>query len=159
MHVSSVGNFGPFPTALLPCFIYTATLSLRSPTMDVNFRKIDVDQYDEDVLLDSELYEADPRDPAQALDDTKQKATAVRSSLSKCVLTPYHTSQNCLTSSMIRGDIVGALTLVLTDAPYGPNAEEAKVRTDPAPNVTTAYIDPLPHLLEFKPANPRHYLE
>ena len=51
--------------------------------MDVNFRKIDVDQYDEDVLLDTELYEADPRDPAQVLDDTKQKATAVRSSLSK----------------------------------------------------------------------------
>ncbi|EKM52751.1 uncharacterized protein PHACADRAFT_176763 [Phanerochaete carnosa HHB-10118-sp] len=75
--------------------------------MDVNFRKIDVDQYDEDVLLDSELYEADPRDPAQVLDDAKQKATAVRSSLSK-------------------GDIVGALTLVLTDTPYGPNVEEAK---------------------------------
>ncbi|GJE93006.1 arp2/3 complex subunit [Phanerochaete sordida] len=75
--------------------------------MDVNFRKIDIDQYDEDVLLDSELYEADPRDPAQVLDDTKQKATAVRSSLSK-------------------GDIVGALTLVLADAPYGPNVEEAK---------------------------------
>lgn len=27
-----------------------------------------------------------------------------------------------------RGDIVGALTLVLEDAPYGPAAEEAKVR-------------------------------
>ena len=57
--------------------------------MDVNFRKIDVDQYEEDVLLDSELYEADPRDPAQILNDTKQRATAVRSSLSKCVPMPY----------------------------------------------------------------------
>ena len=56
--------------------------------MDVNFRKIDIDQYDEDVLLDTELYEADPRDPAQVLDDTKQKATAVRSSLSKYAFIP-----------------------------------------------------------------------
>lgn len=49
------------------------------------FRKIDIDQYEEDVLLDTELVEADPRDPATVLNDTKQKATAVRSSLSKCV--------------------------------------------------------------------------
>ncbi|KAI0640966.1 arp2/3 complex subunit [Trametes meyenii] len=75
--------------------------------MDVNFRKIDIDQYDEDVLLDSELYETDPRDPAQALNDVKQKAAAVRGSLSK-------------------GDIVGALNLVLEDAPYGTAVEEAK---------------------------------
>ena len=54
-------------------------------TMDTNFRKIDIDQYDEDVLVDSELYEPDPRDPAQVLNDTKQKAGAVRGSLSKCV--------------------------------------------------------------------------
>lgn len=53
--------------------------------MDVNFRKIDIDLYDEDVLLDSELYEADPRDPAQALNDVKQKAASVRGSLSKYV--------------------------------------------------------------------------
>lgn len=51
--------------------------------MDVNFRKIDIDVYDEDVLLDSELYETDSRDPAQALSDVKQKAAAVRGSLSK----------------------------------------------------------------------------
>lgn len=53
--------------------------------MDVSFRKIDIDQYEEDVLLDNELYEADPRDPTQVLNDTKQKGAAVRSSLSKCV--------------------------------------------------------------------------
>ena len=53
--------------------------------MDVNFRKIDIDQYDEDVLLDNELYDSDPRDPAQALSDVRQNATAVRGSLSKCV--------------------------------------------------------------------------
>lgn len=54
--------------------------------MDVNFRKIDIDQYDEDVLLDSELCEPDPRDPAQILNDAKQKATAIRGHLSKCDL-------------------------------------------------------------------------
>ncbi|TFK81180.1 arp2/3 complex 16 kDa subunit [Polyporus arcularius HHB13444] len=75
--------------------------------MDVNFRKIDIDQYDEDALLDTELYESDPRDPTQALSDTKQNAAAVRSSLSK-------------------NDYVGALTLVLESAPYGPNVEDAK---------------------------------
>ncbi|KIP06775.1 hypothetical protein PHLGIDRAFT_35804 [Phlebiopsis gigantea 11061_1 CR5-6] len=75
--------------------------------MDVSFRKIDIDQYEEDVLLDNELYEADPRDPTQVLNDTKQKGAAVHSSLSK-------------------GDIQGALELVLSDAPYGPNVEEAK---------------------------------
>ena len=58
--------------------------------MDVNFRKIDIDQYDEDVLVESELYEPDPRDPGQVLNDTKQKAVAVRGSLSKCVdVAPY----------------------------------------------------------------------
>ena len=51
--------------------------------MDVNFRKIDIDQYDEDVLLETELYEPDPRDPAQVLSDTKEKASAIRSYLSK----------------------------------------------------------------------------
>ncbi|KAF7795743.1 hypothetical protein EIP86_006910 [Pleurotus ostreatoroseus] len=75
--------------------------------MDVNFRKIDIDQYDEDVLFEHELYEPDPRDPAQVLSDTKQKATAIRGFLSK-------------------GDIAGALTTVLEGAPYGPNVEEAR---------------------------------
>ncbi|KAI0753661.1 arp2/3 complex 16 kDa subunit [Fomes fomentarius] len=75
--------------------------------MDVNFRKIDIDQFDEDALLDSEVYDLDPRDPAQALNDAKQHAVAVRSSLAK-------------------NDYVGALTLVLENAPFGPHVEEAK---------------------------------
>ncbi|KAH9936908.1 arp2/3 complex subunit [Amylocystis lapponica] len=75
--------------------------------MDVNFRKIDIDQYDEDVLLESELYEPEPRDPAQVLNDAKQKASVVRSALAK-------------------GDIVGALNTVLSDAPYGSNLDDAK---------------------------------
>ena len=51
--------------------------------MDVNFRKIDIDLYDEDALVETELYDADPRNPTQVVNDAKQKATAVRSALSK----------------------------------------------------------------------------
>ena len=47
------------------------------------FRKIDIDQYDEDILLDSELYEADSRDPTEVLDDAKQRQIAVRSFLAR----------------------------------------------------------------------------
>lgn len=53
--------------------------------METSFRKIDIDLYDEDVLDETELYDADPRDPAQVLNDVKQRGTAVRSALSKCV--------------------------------------------------------------------------
>ena len=52
--------------------------------MDQAFRKIDIDQYDEDILQESELYEADPRDPAEVLEDAKQRQAAVRSFLAKC---------------------------------------------------------------------------
>ncbi|KAI0027609.1 arp2/3 complex [Vararia minispora EC-137] len=74
---------------------------------DINFRKIDIDRFEEDVLLETDLYEADPRNPAQVLEAAKAKAASVRSSLSK-------------------GDILGSLVLVLEDPPYGPNVEEAK---------------------------------
>lgn len=63
--------------------LYSTLHTHYSIIMDVNFRKIDIDQYDEDVLLDDELYEGDPRDPAQVLNDTRTKANAVRSALSK----------------------------------------------------------------------------
>ncbi|KAH7906938.1 actin-related protein 2/3 complex subunit 5 [Hygrophoropsis aurantiaca] len=73
----------------------------------MSYRKIDIDVYDEDVLQESELYEPDPRDPAQVLSDAKQKQAAVRSSLAK-------------------GDIPGALDIALDSAPYGPDVDEAK---------------------------------
>ncbi|KAI0045179.1 arp2/3 complex subunit [Auriscalpium vulgare] len=75
--------------------------------MDVNFRKIDIDAYDEDVISEGELYEADPRDPGQVLEDAKAKAAAVRSSLSK-------------------GDMAGALGTILDSPPFGANVEDAK---------------------------------
>jgi len=74
---------------------------------DRSFRKIDIDIYDEDVLLDSELYDPDPRETNQVLSDARQKQTAVRTLLS-------------------RGDTLAALSTVLDGAPYGANVEEAK---------------------------------
>jgi len=78
--------------------------------MDTAFRKIDIDAYDEDVLQDSELYEADPRGPAEVLEDAKQRQIAVRSFLA-------------------RNDISGALITILENAPYGPSVDEAKLIT------------------------------
>ncbi|KAG8895287.1 hypothetical protein FRC01_012458 [Tulasnella sp. 417] len=75
--------------------------------MTDSFRKIDIDAFDEDVLLESDLVDPDPRDPATVLADVKSKNTQLRTFLSK-------------------GDTAGALALVLTDAPYGPNVDEAK---------------------------------
>ncbi|KAJ7644355.1 actin-related protein ARPC5 [Roridomyces roridus] len=75
--------------------------------MDTAFRKIDIDVYDEDVLQEEELFDADPREPAQVLSDAKQRQVAVRSALAK-------------------SDVLGALNIVLENAPYGPNVEEAK---------------------------------
>ena len=53
------------------------------------FRKIDIDQFDEDRLDAAELYEADPRDPAEVLDEAKQRQAAVRSTLARCVVSRY----------------------------------------------------------------------
>ncbi|KAJ9478817.1 Actin-related protein 2/3 complex subunit 5 [Pseudozyma hubeiensis] len=72
-----------------------------------SFRKIDIDQYDEDAITNDELVEPYPRSAADALADAKAKSTEVRSLIG-------------------RGDTAGALTLVLSDYPYGPNVEEAK---------------------------------
>ncbi|KAJ1300739.1 hypothetical protein OPQ81_002382 [Rhizoctonia solani] len=77
---------------------------------DTAFRKIDVDKLEEDVLLATDLYDPDPRGPDGALADAKAKAGQVRTALSK-------------------GDTQGALSLILTDPPYGVEAEEAKALT------------------------------
>lgn len=71
--------------------------------METAFRKIDIDAYDEDVLQEEELYDADPRDPAQVLNDTKQKASAVRGYLSK-----YECSQpiRCSNQLMLQGGYI-----------------------------------------------------
>jgi actin related protein 2/3 complex subunit 5 len=94
---------------------------------DVNFRKIDIDIYDEDALQESDIYETDPRDPGQVLAEAKQKQTAVRSALAR------YASQAPIAFSIrpnprtTRNDVSGALQTVLQNAPFGPGVDEAKV--------------------------------
>lgn len=127
----------------------------------MSFRKIDVDAYDEDVLQETELYDPDPREPAQVLSDAKQKQLAVRSALNKlrlslfhppffacrlcfrCLLGGYYVcGTNPISRSVCvvvrRGDITGALNVALDSPPYGPNVEEAKVR----PFMTRSQLTP-----------------
>ncbi|KAK1924265.1 actin-related protein 2/3 complex subunit 5 [Papiliotrema laurentii] len=74
------------------------------------FRKIDIDAYDEDVLLPTDLYDPDPRGPDGVTRDANQKAGEARSLIS-------------------RGDIAGALNVILTDCPYGEGVDDAKNTT------------------------------
>ena len=47
------------------------------------FRKINIDAYDEDVILPSDLYDPDPRGPDGVLADAKRKSGDVRGLISK----------------------------------------------------------------------------
>ncbi|GAA6017212.1 hypothetical protein JCM10207_002572 [Rhodosporidiobolus poonsookiae] len=69
-----------------------------------DFRRIDIDQYDEDRVLPSSLYHPDPRPASQILSDTQAKEKQVRSLVQ-------------------RGDAAGALKEVTREGewPYGEN--------------------------------------
>ncbi|SCZ94384.1 BZ3500_MvSof-1268-A1-R1_Chr12-2g03863 [Microbotryum saponariae] len=73
-----------------------------------NFRRLDVDQYDPDRVLEHELYTPDPRPVQQVLSDTQTKASNTRAHLQ-------------------RGDVVTALHEVLDQAPYGEGVQQAKM--------------------------------
>lgn len=109
------------------------------------FRKIDIDAYDEDVLAESELYTPDPRPSTQVLSDTRDKASAIRGILARCVrpflytIMIYHL---CIYFVATRGDIASALVTILQDAPYGPENEEAKVSESTVKTPTTLMEDP-----------------
>ncbi|KAH8919041.1 arp2/3 complex [Atractiella rhizophila] len=75
---------------------------------DGSFRKIDIDAFDEDRVLPSELYEPDPRAPDEVLALSRQKAGDVRGLIT-------------------RGDFGGALATVLDSPPYGEGVDEAKM--------------------------------
>jgi actin related protein 2/3 complex subunit 5 len=51
--------------------------------MDLNFRRIDIDRFDEDAIQDSEVYQIDARNPADVLDQAKQRQIAVRGLLAR----------------------------------------------------------------------------
>jgi len=82
-----------------------------SATTGGNWRRLDVDQYDEDRVLPSELYDPDPRGPDGVLHETQAKQPTVRALLA-------------------RGDVGGALGVVLDGAPYGEGVDEAKVSAE-----------------------------
>lgn len=65
-----------------------------------SFRKIDVDKYDEDVLLEEELIDVDTRSPTELKQIAQQRTVEVRSLIGK-------------------GDPRGALAVILNDPPYG----------------------------------------
>lgn len=71
---------------------------------EVNFRKIDIDQYDPDRFLASDLI---PLQPPVTAEEMRQKQQVVKRALSS-------------------GDYQGALVSALSDPPYGGD-EEAKV--------------------------------
>lgn len=65
-------------------FLFVLVCTWRLSAMaEINFRKIDIDAYDEDAFQEGELYEADPRDPMTVLNDAKVKSAQVRTSLSR----------------------------------------------------------------------------
>ncbi|PWN45790.1 actin-related protein ARPC5 [Ceraceosorus guamensis] len=75
-----------------------------------DFRKINVDIYDDEALNDEDLYDADIRTAADVLSLARSKAGEVRGLVG-------------------RGDAAGALAVVLAEPPYSPDAEEAKSLT------------------------------
>ena len=81
--VATVTTCGPIRAMSHDLHVVARFLHCKTTTMNVNFRKIDVDAYDEDVLLETELYDPDPRGPQQVIDDAKAKAASVRTSLAK----------------------------------------------------------------------------
>ncbi|BGP57936.1 hypothetical protein JCM8202_004631 [Rhodotorula sphaerocarpa] len=76
----------------------------------LDFRRINVDQYDEDRIDPASLYAPDPRDPAQVLADAQQTDKQVRSLVQ-------------------RGDTAGALAEALAEGrwPYGDDARGAEI--------------------------------
>ncbi|CED85362.1 Actin-related protein Arp2/3 complex, subunit ARPC5 [Phaffia rhodozyma] len=74
---------------------------------DTAFRKINIDQYDEDTLQDSELFDPDTRSAEEAAAYATQVSTQVRQVLG-------------------RQDIKGALQLLLSEYPFGVDHDHAK---------------------------------
>ncbi|KAK2464109.1 hypothetical protein APHAL10511_003857 [Amanita phalloides] len=79
--------------------------------MDINFRKIDIDAYDEDVLHESDICDPDPRDPSQVVVDAKQKQAAVRSALARQEASPLSTLAQLTHVTLTPGTTLQNLTL------------------------------------------------
>ena len=80
--------------------------------MTEKWRKINIDQYDEDVLLESELYDPDPRDPSTILVDAKGKSQLVRSALAKSVIPCLAPMEELIQPDHVSGVTLQALSIV-----------------------------------------------
>ncbi|KAL8280034.1 hypothetical protein RQP46_007615 [Phenoliferia psychrophenolica] len=83
-----------------------------------SWRKLNVDQYDDDRVLATDLYVPDARSPAQQLADQQQKQQTVRGLLQ-------------------RGDAAASLKAGLLDPPFG-EEESEPAKVSPALGVTLA---------------------
>lgn len=115
------------PRAHRPCARCCARLSpARSEQVllvAMAFRKIDIDQFDEDKLAEEELYDPYPLAPAQAASRAKEVEREVRGLLTRC-----GASEAGLALRPCRGDTASALKAALADAPYGSQHTDARVR-------------------------------
>lgn len=104
-----------------------------------NWRLIDVDQYEDGNLTMEELVDPDPRTYSEAASEAKQKSGEVRSLLQKCVLPAclpgcaalcgYRVAADAVVGLLApRNDTAGALSVALSQPPYGLALEEARVR-------------------------------
>jgi actin related protein 2/3 complex subunit 5 len=98
----------------------------------IDFRRIDVDQYDEDRLDPETLYHPDPRSPAQVLAAVQETDKLVRTAVQ-------------------RGDLAGALQAALDTqnaCPYGQDSireiSQAKVSPRPYPELFACGTDSSP---------------
>lgn len=100
-----------------------------------NWRLIDVDQYEDGNLTMEELVDPDPRTYSEAANEAKQKSGEVRSLLQKYVGPLFRSSTLCGcaatdTDTVVhapRNDTAGALSVALSQPPYGSALEEARV--------------------------------
>lgn len=73
----------PFVIPPTLSWVYLSAQLVSSTSMDAAFRKIDIDQYDEDRLVPQDLYDPDPRGPDGVLADARNRSAEVRSLLSR----------------------------------------------------------------------------
>jgi hypothetical protein len=98
---------------------------------DGAFRKIDVDQYDPDLVTSAELYEPFPLSPAEALAAAKDRERDVRGAITRSVFSSLHKGiESPYRVHRYRGDLAGALREALRDAPWGEGIDQAKVSSD-----------------------------
>jgi len=98
----------------------------------VCFRKIDIKAHGETVLVETELYDADPKDPVPKRRTCRSRRPVLRPDQhSPITLLSFLASQfggpvGYPDDSVLKEDTFGSLALVLEDPPYGAGVDEAE---------------------------------